>query len=673
MELSINQTAAVALNTRALGIEANLSLILSAADKAQAAGCNALFAGELSVCGAECAQMFGSTEFDDAVQQALKQFTARIPEGMTIGLGISSKREPCYLILRRGQTVARISGHMAAGGQASACTDVISRQLDCSAVSVSASDLIKAGTVTLAEGSILVLPGCALGTDDRRQQLIAAVKSSGIAYRYMVMPSLHAFEFPDEYQGQQQAREFSEQSGIPVVVINNLGCEGGALLYDGYCAFYEHGKTIAANTPFSFAPFSLVTAVSTPAGTAGAASAAAYGAAAGLGQFELETRAVALGLRDWMNKTWSKGYALSLSGGADSALCAACCALAQLYTLLDCGLEDYCAGLKQLGIKFDEAAFREAVVAVSADRFTGPWHQGNTDQKTFDGLWQAVRQYVMPQVLWCAYQASDYSGSVTRTAAREMAQSAGATFYEWSVAPVVHDYVANISQALGYDLTWEHDDIALQNIQARSRLPGIWLLANHRGLLLMATSNLSEATVGYCTMDGDTAGGLSPIAGIDKTTILRINRHIATDGIAVFGEHCPVRWHLEGMKFIVAQEPTAELRPGGEQTDEKDLMPYPLLDELRRRFLAGALPETLVTGVMADLKAQKIFNDQPQIQNLTEEQLRLFVQRFVRLFQRSQWKRERFATGFHIQRDDVSPKSGMEFPILGSDLMHLQQ
>ena len=44
----------------------------------------------------------------------------------------------------------------------------------------------------------------------------------------------------------------------------------------------------------------------------------------------------------------------------------------------------------------------------------------------------------------------------------------------------------------------------------------LWLIANIRSALLLATSNRSEAAVGYATMDGDTCGGLSPIAGIDK-------------------------------------------------------------------------------------------------------------------------------------------------------------
>ncbi|MFB0955062.1 MAG: NAD(+) synthase, partial [Aeromonadaceae bacterium] len=41
-------------------------------------------------------------------------------------------------------------------------------------------------------------------------------------------------------------------------------------------------------------------------------------------------RAVALGLWDWQRKTYTGGYALSLSGGADSALCGALVYMAQV-------------------------------------------------------------------------------------------------------------------------------------------------------------------------------------------------------------------------------------------------------------------------------------------------------------------------------------------------------
>ena len=129
---------------------------------------------------------------------------------------------------------------------------------------------------------------------------------------------------------------------------------------------------------------------------------------------------------------------------------------------------------------------------------------------------------------------------------------------------------------MGRQLSWERDDLALQNIQARARGPSVWLLANIRGALLLATSNRSEAAVGYATMDGDTCGGLSPIAGIDKAFLRRWLVWLEKEGPA---EHGP----MPALSAVNVQEPTAELRPSqAGQTDESDLMPYEVLDVAER-------------------------------------------------------------------------------------------
>ena len=150
------------------------------------------------------------------------------------------------------------------------------------------------------------------------------------------MPSVHAFESPASYRGDQDAADLSRLTGLPVITINNLGCEGGSLIYDGRCQIFSAGSLSATSTQFSFAPYSYVD----------------LGCSADphqLAVFDAELKAVALGLRDWMVKTHSKGYTLSLSGGADSALCATCVALSQLYSLLDLGVVAYGQMLTDLG------------------------------------------------------------------------------------------------------------------------------------------------------------------------------------------------------------------------------------------------------------------------------------------------------------------------------------
>ena len=140
--------------------------------------------------------------------------------------------------------------------------------------------------------------------------------------------------------------------------------------------------------------------------------------------------------------------------------------------------------------------------------------------------------------------------------------------------------------------TWQHDDLALQNIQARARAPSVWLLANVRGALLVATSNRSEAAVGYATMDGDTSGGISPIAGIDKAFLRRWLLWYERQGPEGIGP-------LPALAAVNRQQPTAELRPAGAgQTDEADLMPYELLDAIERAAIRDKLSPLEVFKIM---------------------------------------------------------------------------
>jgi NAD+ synthase (glutamine-hydrolysing) len=204
-----------------------------------------------------------------------------------------------------------------------------------------------------------------------------------------------------------------------------------------------------------------------------------------------------------------------------------------------------------------------------------------------------------------------------------------------------------VSKAIGRPLDWQHDDLALQNIQARTRSPGIWLLANLRGALLLSTSNRSEAAVGYATMDGDTSGGLSPIAGIDKAYLRRWLVWLEKQG--------PVGSHaIPALAAVNVQAPTAELRPAGAgQTDEQDLMPYELLDAIERAAI-GEKHTPLETYLQM----------RSQFPQYGSAQLGAWIERFFRLWCRNQWKRERYAPSFHLDDQNLDPKTWCRFPIL---------
>ena len=319
------------------------------------------------------------------------------------------------------------------------------------------------------------------------------------------------------------------------------------------------------------------------------------------------SRAVSLGLLDYMRKSRSRGFILSLSGGADSAACAV------LIHLMH----------ERLQKELAESA-REEKLSYWSD---------------FD--------HNLAQVLTTVYQSTRNSGEVTRQAAATVANALGANHVEFDVDELVVGYRRRTEQALGRELTWQRDDIALQNIQARVRAPGPWMLANVLGALLISTSNRSEAAVGYATMDGDTSGGLAPIAGIDKAFVRHWLRWMESSGPQGYGP-------LPTLSAINVQAPTAELRPQeASQTDEDDLMPYPVLERIERLAIRDKVgPE----GIYHRLAAY--FPDSSCEQRLA------WVERFFRLFTRNQWKRERYAPSFHLDDQNLDPKTWCRFPIL---------
>jgi NAD+ synthase (glutamine-hydrolysing) len=108
------------------------------------------------------------------------------------------------------------------------------------------------------------------------------------------------------------------------------------------------------------------------------------------------------------------------------------------------------------------------------------------------------------------------------------------------------------------------------------------------------------------------------------------------------------------MRHINAQQPTAELRPSeSAQTDEGDLMPYPLLDAVER---------VAIRDKKMPLEAYRQLRvEHPDI---APAQLRVWVAKFYRLWSRNQWKRERYAPSFHVDDKNLDPKTWCRFPIL---------
>jgi NAD+ synthase (glutamine-hydrolysing) len=322
-------------------------------------------------------------------------------------------------------------------------------------------------------------------------------------------------------------------------------------------------------------------------------------------------RAQALALFDYLRKSRAQGFVVSLSGGSDSTAVVVLVALAVRLASAELGLEP----VKQ----------RLAHVPALATA---------ADEKAIVGT-----------LLTTAYQATAQSGAITRNAARAVAAAVGARHHEMDVEPLVAAYVALAEAAVGRPLRWQTDDLALQNVQARVRGPSVWLLANLENKLLLTTSNRSEEALGYATMDGDTCGGLAPLAGIDKAFLRHWLVWLQEGG-------CREAGPIPALDEVTRQRSTPELRPGA-QPSEEDLMPFPLLDRIERLAIRDKLaPAEVLT---------RLVSEQPDAPVPT---LTRWVDRFFVLFARNQWKRERYAPSFHLDDENLDPKTWCRFPIL---------
>ncbi|PWJ57251.1 NAD+ synthase (glutamine-hydrolysing) [Dyadobacter jejuensis] len=328
-------------------------------------------------------------------------------------------------------------------------------------------------------------------------------------------------------------------------------------------------------------------------------------------------RAVCLGLFDYLRKSRSHGFTISLSGGADSSACTALCGLM-------IRLADESIGMDRLKQKL---AYIPAL----------------TDTQTEEDLAQVLIHNI--------YQGTENSSTDTLESAQSLAESMGSRFYNIDINGLVETYKGLIEDQIGRQLTWQQDDIALQNIQARVRAPGVWLLTNLNNHLLLATSNRSEVAVGYATMDGDTSGSISPLAGIDKHYLRQWLRWLEEKGCEVKGRHI----RIEGLKKVNSLQPTAELRPKDQkQTDEADLMPYDFLNDLERL--------AIYEKKSPKVSFQNLLTNYETIHS--REQLLIWTERFFRLWSRNQWKRERYAPSFHLDDLNLDPRSWCRFPIL---------
>jgi NAD+ synthase (glutamine-hydrolysing) len=167
-----------------------------------------------------------------------------------------------------------------------------------------------------------------------------------------------------------------------------------------------------------------------------------------------------------------------------------------------------------------------------------------------------------------------YSSTGSLEDARLLARNLGIELREISIEAVFSSFLDQLSPQLDALRRAGESDVTLENLQARIRGTMLMAVSNRTGALLLTTGNKSELGVGYCTLYGDMAGGLSVISDVPKTLVYRLARY--------------VNRHRERIpRSSIDKPPSAELRPN--QTDQDSLPPYDVLDRVLELYVEDGL------------------------------------------------------------------------------------
>jgi len=220
----------------------------------------------------------------------------------------------------------------------------------------------------------------------------------------------------------------------------------------------------------------------------------------------------------------------------------------KIYKALILGISDY----------FKKTGFKKAVLGLS----------GGIDSALVLVLaakalgYQNVHALLMP---------SRYSSQHSVTDALMLVSKLNVSYDLVSIEPAFSSFESSLIPVFN----GKQPDITEENIQARVRGTLLMAYSNKFGNILLNTSNKSEAAVGYGTLYGDMAGGLSVIGDLYKTQVYELSNYINSHG-----EIIP--------RNIIIKEPSAELRPN--QKDSDSLPDYKILDKILFAYIEQKTP-----------------------------------------------------------------------------------
>jgi NAD+ synthase (glutamine-hydrolysing) len=223
-----------------------------------------------------------------------------------------------------------------------------------------------------------------------------------------------------------------------------------------------------------------------------------------------------------------------------------------------------------LGIR-DYAAkngFKQAVLGLS----------GGIDSALVAAL---AAEAIGPENLLCVMMPSPFSSEGSIKDSEELIRNLGC---DSRIEPISNTFEILLKQMKLDKPTKGGESLAAENMQSRIRGVILMAISNAEGRLVLSTGNKSELAVGYCTLYGDTNGGLAVLGDVLKTEVWQVARHLNEQAGR---EIIP--------NSIIEKKPSAELAPN--QFDQDSLPPYELMDPvLKMYFEQKASPAQIVAA-----------------------------------------------------------------------------
>jgi len=208
-----------------------------------------------------------------------------------------------------------------------------------------------------------------------------------------------------------------------------------------------------------------------------------------------------------------------------------------------------------LGVKdyFGKLGFKKAIIGLS----------GGIDSAVTVAL---ASEALGPENIRVLLMPSQFSSDHSVNDARTLAENLGVQYDIIPIKGAFDAFMENLAPIFG-DLPF---NVTEENIQARSRGLYLMALSNKFGNILLNTTNKSEMAVGYGTLYGDLAGGLSVIADVYKMEVYELAQYVNRNK-----EIIPVN--------TITKPPSAELRPN--QKDSDSLPDYEILDKILYEYI----------------------------------------------------------------------------------------